>query len=38
MILYNLLDKDKEDIHWVAALEIFFERNLNPEIASDRIG
>jgi len=27
-----------EDLHWVAALEIFFERELRPSIRSKRLG
>lgn len=36
LLLFNL--KKKEDLHWAAALEIFFELNLNPEIRAGRLG
>lgn len=36
LLLFNL--KDTADIHWAAALEIFFERKLAPEIRSGRLG
>ena len=36
LILFNV--KDSKDIHWVVALEIFFERSINPLIKSDRLG
>jgi hypothetical protein len=36
LLLFNSVNKD--DLHWPAALEIFFERKLNPYIPSDRLG
>jgi len=36
IILFNVIDKEK--IHWVAALEVFFERVLSPEIKAARLG
>ena len=36
LILFNV--KDPMDNFWVAALEIYLERELNPEIASGRQG
>ncbi len=36
LILFNV--KEKKDLHWVMALEVFFELNLKPEIRSGRLG
>ncbi|NOZ45589.1 MAG: hypothetical protein GXO79_02285 [Chlorobi bacterium] len=36
IILFNV--KKIEDNHWVAAVEIFLERKLNPKIPSERTG
>jgi hypothetical protein len=36
ILLFNL--KNKEDIHWLAALEIFLESKFNPKIPSGRLG
>jgi hypothetical protein len=36
LILFNI--KDEKDLHWVAAVEIFLERNINPKIPCNRIG
>lgn len=36
LLLFNVMKP--EEFHWVAALEIFFEVNLNPEISSGRLG
>lgn len=36
LLLFNL--KEMADIHWAAALEIFFERKLEPEIRAGRLG
>lgn len=36
ILLFNLIDK--EDIHWLAALEIFLERKYSPKIPSGRLG
>ncbi len=36
LILFNV--KDQKDIHWVAALEIFLEKSINPLIKSNRLG
>jgi hypothetical protein len=36
LLLFNV--SNEKDIHWVAALEIFLEKNLNPRIASKRTG
>lgn len=36
--LLLFLLQDPKDIHWVAALEVFFELNLNPEVRSRRLG
>jgi len=39
ILLFNLIDTDKElKLHWVAALEIYFEHKLNPSIPSKRTG
>lgn len=35
IILFNV--KNEKDKHWVAALEIYFELNLNPKIKSQRL-
>ncbi|MCX6153092.1 MAG: hypothetical protein NT007_02905 [Candidatus Kapabacteria bacterium] len=35
LLLFNL--KKEEDKHWAAALEIFFELNLNPTIPSEHL-
>lgn len=37
LLLFNVKN-EKEDMHWVAALEIFFELNLDPKIRSERLG
>jgi hypothetical protein len=36
LLLFNV--KEDKDKHWVAALEIFFEIQLEPEIKSQRLG
>jgi len=36
LILFNV--KEKEDNHWVAAIEIFLEKQLKPLIQSKRTG
>lgn len=36
LLLFNV--PDKNDIHWVAALEVFFEERLAPQIPSKRRG
>ena len=36
LLLFNLLNP--RDFHWAAALEIYFESNLNPHIKSGRTG
>lgn len=36
LLLFNV--KDPKDLHWVAALEIFFETRLAPKIPSVRLG
>ncbi len=36
LLLFNV--KNREDIHWVAALEIFLEKTIKPLIKSDRLG
>ncbi len=36
LLLFNV--KEPEDKHWVAALEIYFEEHLLPEIESRRLG
>lgn len=36
LLLFNV--KKSEDKHWVAALEIYFEEQLSPEIRSRRLG
>lgn len=36
LLLFNV--KNTKDRHWVAALEIFFEENLSPEIKAERLG
>ena len=36
LLLFNV--KDEQSKHWVAALEIFFEKRLKPEIRSKRLG
>jgi len=36
LFLFNI--QYDEDLHWVAALEIFFERELHPSIKSKRLG
>ena len=37
ILLFNLKNP-KEDIHWLAALEIFLEREFKPKIPSGRLG
>ncbi|MFC1730378.1 hypothetical protein ACFL6I_08585 [candidate division KSB1 bacterium] len=36
LLLFNI--KRDEDLHWVAALEVFFELRLEPDIRSERLG
>jgi len=36
LLLFNV--KEPRDKHWVAALEVFFEEQLSPEIESGRLG
>ena len=36
VLLFNL--KESEDKHWVAALEVYFEEQLSPEVKSGRLG
>lgn len=36
LILFTV--SQQKDIHWVAALEIFFEQSLEPSISSKRLG
>lgn len=36
LFLFNV--KDPRDKHWVAALEVFLEEHLSPEIRSNRLG
>lgn len=36
LVLFNV--KNQEKIHWVVALEVYFEITLNPKIRSNRIG
>ncbi len=36
LLLFNV--KEPKDKHWVAALEVFFEERLSPEIESGRLG
>ena len=36
LALFNI--KDLKDLHWVFALEVYFEQNLQPEIRSARLG
>lgn len=36
LLLFNM--KDTNDKHWAAALEVFFEERLSPEIKSERCG
>ena len=36
LLLFNV--KESRDKHWVAALEVFFEERLSPEISSGRLG
>ena len=36
VLLFNVIDP--KDNHWVASLEIFFEKTLNPKIPSKRLG
>ena len=36
ILLFNL--KDREKFHWAAALEVYFEKKLEPLIKSDRQG
>jgi len=36
LLLFNV--KDSKDKHWVAALEIYLEEHLSPEVKSGRLG
>jgi len=36
LLLFNV--KESKDKHWVAALEVYFEERLSPEIKSGRMG
>ena len=36
LILFNIIDQ--VNVHWVSALEVYFEKNLNIEIAPQRSG
>jgi len=36
LLLFNV--KESEDKHWIAALEVFFEEQLSPEVKSGRLG
>ena len=36
LLLFNV--KEAEDKHWVAALEVYFEEQLSPEVKSGRLG
>lgn len=36
LLLFNV--KEPKDKHWVAALEVFLEEQLSPEIKSERLG
>lgn len=36
LVLFNICDI--KDLHWVFALEVYFEQNLQPEIRSARLG
>lgn len=36
ILLFNI--KDPKDIHWLLALELFFERKLDPKIKAGRMG
>jgi hypothetical protein len=36
LILFNV--KDEKDMHWVAAVEIYLEKNLSPKIPSNKTG
>ena len=36
LLLFNV--KSTDDIHWVAALEIYFENNIHPEVKAARLG
>ncbi|MGB4000332.1 MAG: hypothetical protein WBM23_10590 [Desulfomonilia bacterium] len=36
LLLFNV--KESEDKHWVAALEVYFEEQLSPEVKSGRLG
>ncbi len=36
LLLFNV--KKSEDKHWVAALEVYFEEQLSPEVKSGRLG
>lgn len=36
LVLFNI--NDIKDLHWVFALEVYFEQNLQPEIRSARLG
>jgi len=36
LLLFNM--KEIKDKHWVAALEIYFEEHLSPEVKSNRLG
>lgn len=36
LLLFNV--RDEKDVHWVAALEVYFESTLQPKIRSERLG